>query len=124
MVGGEAEVCELQVHVLVHQNVLQLDIPVDYILTVNVFKLVNNLFCEKSANFFAHAPELFAGIEQELAFDVLHNDVDLPSDVLVVVLDDSIVAVLVHLDDSVVLQRAQNFYLFVDTRSRIFQCHI
>lgn len=92
----------------------------DYILTVNILKLINNLFCEKSTNFFSHVSHLFAKVEQELTLDVFHNDVHLARDVPLVVLDDAIVAILVHLDDSLVFEGAQNFYLFADAVARIF----
>lgn len=90
-----------------------------YILTVNILKLINNLLCEKSANIFAHASQLFAEVKQELTLDVLHDDVDLAGDELAVVLDDAIVTVLVHLDDSIVLQGAQNFHLLLNAMSRV-----
>lgn len=103
-VGSETEIGELEVHVFVDQNVLKFDVAMHYILTVNIVKLVNNLFCEKSANYLIHTAQLFADVEQELTLYVLHDDVHLSSEVFVVVFDDSIVTVFVHLDDSLVVE--------------------
>lgn len=75
LVGGEAEISEFDVHVLVEQYVFDLDVAVDNILVVHVVHDSNELAAEKTAGVFAHATQVLAKIEHETSAHILHRDV-------------------------------------------------
>lgn len=70
-VGCEAEVGELQFHVLVYEDILQFDVPVNDSFLVHIFHGFNHLSQEKSAHVFAHSTIRLAQVKEKRAFDVL-----------------------------------------------------
>lgn len=83
LVGGEAEVRDLEVQVVVDEDVLELKISMDDALGLHVTDDLAHLREEESAVIFAHATDGLAEIEEETSGDVLEEDVnevvDLPT---------------------------------------------
>lgn len=76
LVGGEAEVSQLQAHVLVRQDVLELDVAVDNAARVQVLQLLDHLLQEVKSDLLAHCFASLADVEENGAFDVFHDNVD------------------------------------------------
>jgi len=120
----EAEVGQLQVHALVQQDVLEFDVAVDDVFGVHVFKLLDQLICKIEANVLAHAAIFLADIEKEWALNVLHDNIDLVMNHLVIAADNAIVAILVHLDDALVRHLAEDVDFFTDIVNCVLHLHI
>lgn len=115
LVSGEAEVGQLEVHVVVDQDVLELDVSVNNILAVNVLELFDHLFGKKSSNILAAGSNLFAEIEEEWALNILHNNVDLLLEALAFVMDNSAVSELVELDNAFVVKILEDLHFFFNS---------
>ena len=109
LVAGEAEVGDFQVEVVVDEDVFELEVAVDNPATVHVLERVQHLVQEEPTRVLSHGSHGLAEVEKEAALDELHDDVDEVFDDAAAGLDDLAgVAVLVHVDDSRMLQVLQN----------------
>ena len=105
LVGGEAEVRDLEVQVIVDEDVLELKISVDDALGLHVTDDLAHLGEEEPTILFAHASDGLAEIEEETSGDVLEEDVDEVVDLSSGWLFDvSIRTVAKDIDDVIVLQ--------------------
>ena len=120
LVAGEAEVGQLEVQVVIDENVLEFQVAVHDPPRVNVLNGVEHLVKEESACIFAHSAHGLAEVEEKAALDELHDDVDK-------VLNDAArwldyltsIAILVHLNDSLVLQILQDSDLVVHRKNGV-----
>lgn len=113
-VGCKAVVCQFDVHIIIKQNVFDLDVTMYNILVVHIVHCPDQLTEEKSAHVFSHASEILAQVEHEAATHVLHLDVDDVLDDPSGGLDDlTIGAVIDQTDNIFVVHTAQNLdFLF------------
>lgn len=109
LVAGEAEVSELEVHLFVYEDVLELEVAVDNSVGVHVFDGVQHLVSKEASGVLAHCAERLADIEQETALHVVHDQVDhVVDNAAGWLLDDALVTVLNHTDDALVFEGPKN----------------
>jgi len=109
LVAGEAEVGEFEVHLLVDEDVLELQVAVDDSVGVHVLDGVEHLVSEEPSGVLAHRAERLADVEEEAALHVVHDQVDHVVDHAARwLLDNALVAVLDHTDDALVLKGPKN----------------
>jgi serine/threonine protein kinase len=109
LISGEAEVSELQVHVFVHQNVLELDVSVNNPVGVHIFELFNHLLSKVAAEVFSDISKLLAQVEEEWALDVFHDDVDLVCEGLAIINNHTIIPVIVASNNSLMVEGGKDF---------------
>ena len=73
---GEAKVCDLQVHLIVDQNILKLEVAMGHAFFMDVLKHIEHLMEKKAAFYFAHAAETLTEVQQVAAGNVIKHDVD------------------------------------------------
>lgn len=101
LVAGESEVGDLEVEVVVDEDVLQLEVSVDYFFIMHVFERVKQLCEEEPASVFSHLSHKLAQIKKETSLDVLHNNEDqVVNDAATRLDNNSGIAVVVHSNDS------------------------
>ena len=115
LVAGKAEVSELQVKVVVDENVFELQVAVNDTARVHKLNRLDHLVEEETACVLAHGAHVLTEVEEEATLDEFHHDED-------EAVDDATgrfhnlagIAVLVHVDDALVLEVLQNGDLVVD----------
>jgi len=109
LVASEAKVSEFEVHLLVNENVFELEVAVDNSVRVHVLNGVKHLVCEEPSGVLAHLAKTLADVEKETALHVVHDQVDhVVDDTAGGFLNDALVAVLDHADDALVLEGPKN----------------
>jgi hypothetical protein len=76
LVSGKAEISNFEVHIVVNQNVLELQISVNNTFSLHVTENFAHLMEEISAIVFSHSTDGLADIEQEATSDVFKEDVN------------------------------------------------
>lgn len=104
IVGGEAEVSELEAHVRVNKDVLKFNVSVDNTFAVDELELLDQLLSKESSHFFTHWSHLFDQIEKKWTFDEFHHNVGGVFESPVVILDDTIIGVFIELYDTLVVE--------------------
>jgi len=115
LVSSETEVSQFKVHIFIKENVLEFDISVNYSLVINVFKLFNHLSGEISAHIFSHSSQLFAQVEKKRSLDIFHDKVDLVSEGLSIVMNNSIITITVKSNNSLMLEGVKDLNFLSDT---------
>lgn len=115
LVAGEAEVGKLEVHVLIEEDVLELQVAVDHALAVQVLKSIKHLVREEAACILAHGTHQLAEVEKKSTIDVLHDDVDQVINDTGRWLDNgTLVTELEHVDNALMLYVLKYLDLVVD----------
>ena len=105
LVAGEAEVSELEVHLFVDKDVLELEVTVDNSVGVHVLDGVQHLVSKEASGVLAHCAERLADIEQETALHVVHDQVDhVVDNATGWLLNDALITVLNHTDDALMFE--------------------
>jgi hypothetical protein len=111
----KAEVCDLQVHLLIDEDVLKFEIAMDDTFAVHVVENVKHLLEEETAADFAHVTEALADIEEKTAGDELEEDVDEVVDLAAGgLLHMAVRAVTNNVDDVFVLQALEDLNFLLD----------
>ena len=74
-VGGEAEVCHLQIDLVIYEDVFKFEVSVDHILALHITKYIQHLGEEIPSGIFAHTTAGLAKIEKETSWDVLEENI-------------------------------------------------
>jgi len=74
--SGESEICHLQIHVFVDQDIFKFEVSVNDSFSVHVFKDIAHLVQEETTSIFAHATKSLAHIEKETTSYKLEKNVN------------------------------------------------
>ena len=74
--GGEAEICNLEIHVVIDEDVFKFQISVNDTLSMHVLEHIAHLVEEETAAVLAHAAERLAQVEEQTASDELEENID------------------------------------------------
>ena len=76
LVASETEIGNLEVKVVGHEDVLELEVTVNNSLSVHVLHSVQNLVEEEPSGVFSHGPHCLAKVKEESSLDKLHDNED------------------------------------------------
>jgi len=74
--GGEAKICNLEVHVIINEDVFKFQVSVNNTLSMHVLEHIAHLVEEETATVLAHAAKGLAKIEEQTASDELEENID------------------------------------------------
>jgi len=116
----ESEVSDLQVHVVVNQNVFELEVTMDDALSMHVFQHIAHLGEEEATTIFAHASQSLAYVEEQATGNKLEENVYEVFNLSAGWLHDLAVrAITKNLNDILVFKSLQDLDLLLDGLDRI-----
>lgn len=115
-VSCKAEIDDFQVHFSINQNILQLEISMYDAFFVHVLNPLNQLLHKKATRILAHSTQFFASFKENVAFDMLHDNVDQVLDFSSGWLDyEALWTVVQDTHNMIVLQATQYFDFLLNT---------